>query len=339
MKNNNYKALILTDHSHHTNENSLYELAVKLHLHSSIKRVDIASRATLSNAGFFNCILESKLFATQIDESFIFDSENHPLENNIREVAISDYDFVWLRLPPPVHKDCLEYIADRFKNQVVINNPKAIYETGSKEFLMNFQSICPPMKICKTAEEIIEFKKQFPIVLKPFREYGGKGIVKIDGDVVWKQNRQLPFDVFLQEFESDNNTYLGVKYLRNVDKGDKRIIVVNGEILGASLRLPPKNSWICNVSMGGSSNVSEISPEEYQIVDIIDPVLSKMGIVMYGVDTLVGDNGKRVLSEINTTSIGGLPQIARLKGKPLVEKAIDLILAYFEENAKSKTNI
>ena len=122
--------------------------------------------------------------------------------------------------------------------------------------------------------------------------------------------------------------YLAVKYLKNVKKGDKRIVVIDGVIMGASLRLPPEDSWICNVSMGGSSNYSEVLPEEIEIVNAINPLLSAKGIVMYGVDTLVDDNNRRILSEINTTSIGGLPQIAKLSNKPMVERGIDLIVKY-----------
>ena len=81
--------------------------------------------------------------------------------------------------------------------------------------------------------------------------------------------------------------------------------------------------------MGGSSNRTEVEPEEEAIIKLINPILTQRGIVMYGVDTLVGDDGKRVLSEINTTSIGGLPQIAAMQQEPLVEKAIDLIWKYF----------
>ena len=102
--------------------------------------------------------------------------------------------------------------------------------------------------------------------------------------------------------------------------------------MGASLRLPAKESWLCNVAMGGTSNFSEADEDELEIVRRVNPILSKMGIVMYGLDTLVDDDGKRVLSEINTTSIGGLPQIAKMTQQPLVEKAIDLIWAYFLTN-------
>jgi len=86
--------------------------------------------------------------------------------------------------------------------------------------------------------------------------------------------------------------------------------------------------------LGGTSNAAEIEPEEEEIVKLVDPVLSKLGIVMYGVDTLVGDDGKRVLSEINTTSIGGLPQIAAMRNEPLLEKAIELILKYCNKKIK-----
>ncbi len=190
------------------------------------------------------------------------------------------------------------------------------------------------MRICTSLENITAFKEQFPIVLKPFREYGGKGIVRIDGNKVWDGKTQLTFEDFKSKLESQPIEYLAVKFLKNVTKGDKRIVAVNGKIMGASLRLPPENSWLCNVAMGGSSNLTEVDDDEIEIIKTLNPVLSKMGIVMYGVDTLVGDHGKRVLSEINTTSIGGLPQIAKLTGKPLVKEATDLIWNYVAKNLK-----
>jgi len=79
--------------------------------------------------------------------------------------------------------------------------------------------------------------------------------------------------------------------------------------------------------------LAEVDPDEQFIVDSINPVMAKMGIVMYGIDTLKGNHGKRVLSEINATSIGGLPQIAAQSGKPLVQEAIALIWSYIINNA------
>ncbi len=324
-----YKVLILTDHTGHSKENSLYGLVEKMLLHSMTQKIDIASRGNAINQDFFNQVAEAKLWIKQADENFAFSENGQPISESLTIATITDYDLVWLRMPPPLGKPFLDFLETVFEGKVIINHPKGIHETGSKEFLVNFQSCCPPMKICRTKAAIIEFKSRFPIVLKPFREYGGKGIVKITGDEVSLGKEIIPFNTFIESLPEDEIEYLGVKFLKNVAQGDKRIIVVNGKIMGASLRLPPKDSWLCNVSMGGKAVTAEVDETERKIVATINPILSKMGIVMYGVDTLVGDDGQRILSEINTTSIGGLPQMAIQQNQPLVKEAIDLIWQFF----------
>ncbi len=326
------KVLILTDHSMHSSENSLYALAREMYLHSKTDSVDVASRATDLNVSFFKG-QSSDLYATSIDHNFYFDEEEHPLDLSYSKVSLSDYNLVWLRLPPPLTKYFLDFLSNTFHHgQVVINNPLTIYETGSKEFLINFESLCPPMKVCKTKEDIVSMLDQFPIVLKPFREYGGKGIVKLDKEFAEFNGNKVSTQDFLENLPNEDVEYLAVQFLKNVNQGDKRIIVVNGQVMGASLRLPSKDSWLCNISMGGRSVEATVTDEEIEIVKCVDKLLSQKGIVMYGIDTLVNDHGKRVLSEINTTSIGGLPQIANLRKEPLVATAIDLIVQYCETN-------
>jgi glutathione synthase len=322
-----YKLLVFTDHTNHTAENSLYPLLKKTRLNTLCARVDVVSKGNDVNNSFFLDYEPSQIWATSVTDSFEFSQTGFWFKKDIRQVNITDYDFIWLRMRPPLSKQFLKFLAKVAPNQVIVNNPESIYITGSKEFLVNFPQICPPMKICRTVEDIIEFKNQYPIVLKPFREYGGKGIVRIDGEKVWEENDETTFDLFLDKLKKEKTIdYLGVKFLKNVSQGDKRIVVVDGKILGAALRLPAKDAWLCNVSMGGMAYTATVDEEEIHIVNTINPVLSKMGIVMYGVDTLVDDDGKRVLSEINTTSIGGLPQISRMLNQPLEAEAVDLIL-------------
>jgi len=331
MKKSKRNVLILTDHQNHSSENSLYALATAMVSHSITQKVDVVSRANVENKPFFDCVKGSAIHGTSITEDFKYAQEDHPLSKPTQLIRIRDYDLIWLRLPPPLSTRFLNSMDSIFKDAVIINNPSGIIKTGSKQFLLNFKNVCPPMKVCSSLSDIISFKNEFPIVLKPFREYGGRGIMKIDGDNVSVGNMLISFEEFTKQFEKNPTEYLAVKYLKNVGKGDKRIVVVNGEILGASLRLPAKGSWICNVAMGGTSNIADVDEEELTIVNTINPVLSRLGIVMYGLDTLVGDDGKRVLSEINTTSIGGLPQIAKLRKLPLVERAIELIWDYYEQ--------
>ncbi len=334
MSTQKYKVLILTDHSNHSSENSLYDLTNKMLLHPKTASIDIASRGNKLNARFFNADSADKLQVTPISDSLFFSKASHPLSQNLRSIRVNQYDLIWLRMPPPLDKSFLNFVEAIFPRAIIINKPSAIYETGSKEYLTNFSHLCPPMKVCETLDDIIAFKNQFPIVLKPAREYGGKGIVRINGNLVSRGNKDETFESFSNHFKSHPTKYIAVKYLKNVSAGDKRIIVVNGEIMGASLRLPPEDSWICNVAMGGTAQISEVDEYEEEIIRQINPNLTKNGILMYGLDTLVGDDGHRVLSEINTTSIGGLPQMAAYLNKPLVEKAIDLIWDYFEKNKK-----
>ena len=323
--------LVLTDHSNHSKENSLYPLVQAMRVHPSCEQVDVATRGNELNNFFFEKLINKPLFVNKVDENFTFFPSGRAFKEKIRRENVANYDVVWLRMPPPLPEEFLGFLNIEFPRTLFINNPSGIHETGSKQFLLKFPELCPPIQACYGIGDIIQLKEQFPIVLKPFREYGGKGIVRIDGNRVWEGKTEKTFTEFTQQIKGKSIAYLGVKFLKNVGMGDKRIVVVDGQIMGASLRLPAKDSWLCNVSMGGSSNPAQVTPEEVAIIQEINPILSEMGIVMYGVDTLVGDDGKRVLSEINTTSIGGLPQIARMQGQPLVKQAAGLLWNYIHQ--------
>ncbi len=334
-----FKLLVLTDHSNHSQENSLYPLVLSMRKHPRCAQIDVATRGNEINDFFFKQHNAKGLFVHTVGKDFKYLPNGMAFKAKVRKAFVKDYEVIWLRMPPPLSRNFLEFLTDEFPNQLIINNPLGIYETGTKSFLINFPDCCPPMAICESIKDIKQFKARFPIVLKPFRDYGGNGIVRIDGDTVWDGTKKKTFGQFVKQLEGKAINYLGVKFLKNVGQGDKRIIVVNGNIMGASLRLPAKGSWMCNVAQGGSSNRATVAPEEIEIIQKIDPVLAKMGIVMYGIDTLVGDDGKRVLSEINTTSIGGLPQIAQMQGKPLVKPATDLIWDYIIQQIDAKNAV
>lgn len=333
-----HRLLILTDHRGHSQENALYALARAMQARQQAGTVSVATRGDADNDPFFSGQSPEQLYATEVDRNFWFRNVETAFAERRRAIQVRDYDLIWLRLPPPLGLPFVEFLERSFPNTVIINDPRGIYKTGSKAFLTRFPELCPPMAICRSVEDIVALKTQFPIVLKPLREYGGRGIVRVQGDQVWAGQNQISFDAFAEQLAGQPVEYLGVKYLKNVDQGDKRIVVVDGRIMGASLRLPRSGSWICNVAMGGTSHPGNVEEAERNIVATIDPVLREMGIVMYGVDTLVGDDGQRVLSEINTTSIGGLPQIAAASGLPLVEDAADLLWSYLIKEKNHKLN-
>ena len=326
-----FKVLVLTDHSGHTTENALYALAKAMYHHPRCAQMDVATVANPQNNHFFSGQLSKSIYASPVDESFQFSEDGRAYKRKLRRVLVRSYDVIWLRMPPPLSEKFVQFLKNEYPSILFVNDPKGIYDSGSKAFLMNFQEWCPPMRICSDWSAIANAAQEQSIILKPFRDYGGKGIIRIHNGRVEAGKESMNLEAFAVHYNNDPKPYLAVKFLKNVKQGDKRIIVVNGEIMGASLRMPPEGSWLCNVSQGGTSMGATVDDRERAIVAAVNPILQKMGIAMYGLDTLVGDDGRRVLSEINTTSIGGLPQIAEQLGKPRVKEAADLMWQFITQ--------
>ncbi len=324
----NFNMLVLTDHSGHSSENSIYALVNELKAHPFCKSIDVASRGISQNHPFFYELSEQKVFVSRVGSTFEFRQDGSCFTQNLSEADLSDYDTILMRLPHPVSDDFLRFLMKIFPEKAIVNRPSGIIETSNKSFLLNFPKFTPPSRLIRSVAEIESFKSQFAIVLKPLRSYGGAGIVKIDGETAWEGDVEIPFSAFKEKLKGKPIEFLGMKYLKNVQAGDKRIIVCNKEVLGASLRYPAKNSWLCNVAQGGSASIAYPDDNEKKIAQHISEVLFEKGIILFGFDTLLGDDGKRKLSEINTLSIGGLPQIGALAGKPVVKTIANLLWEY-----------
>lgn len=327
-----YSIIVLTDHSNHSKENSLYALVNEFLHNERISNVHVASRAIRDNHSFFENPLGQPLHATSAKYPLAF-SENGTFFDHPVQIDVSSFDLVLLRLPHPVSDHFLLSLKELFNNTLIINDPKGIIKTSIKTILLNYQDICPPMKVCTSIDDVISFSGEFECVLKPLKDYGGKGIVKISGNTT---DDGIQLHDTLQYMESirtriEKEGMLAVKFLRNVDQGDKRTIVVGGEIMASSLRLPAKGKWLCNVSQGGISENAAPTNEEYSIVERIRTDMKENGIHIYGIDTLVNDEGIRILSEINTLSVGGFPQAQAQTGKPIIKFTINSIINLTDE--------
>lgn len=333
---NKFKLLVLTDHSTHSKENSLYALLKALAAHPACEHIDVASRGNTMNAGFFYSFFDTRPFVNRVGADFAYSTDGRCFSENLRRTTLREYDVIYTRLPHPTPDDFWPFLRTHFPESRIFNRPSGIERSSSKGFLLEVPELCPPIKLCQTPEDILEFKAQFPIVLKPLRGYGGVGIMKIDGDRAWIGTEEINLEAFLESLRTNPREYLGMKYLKNVKQGDKRVVVINGHIYGAALRLPSADSWLCNNSQGGSSIVAKADAEEIFIAKQLSTVLSKMGVIFFGFDTLVDDNGKRVLSEINTMSIGGIVQIDQASEEPLLEKAANWIWDYVKNDIYEK---
>lgn len=325
-----YRVLVLTDHRGHSAENSIYALLRAMKQSEHCASVDIASRGLAVNDAFFYHKEANQLFVSQVSEIFTFDASGAAFLYQLRRASTTDYDLVFLRLPRPLSDDFLAWLPSVFPSQAMVNHPNGILTTSTKAFLLNFPELCPPMKLCYTLEDVWTQATQRSIVLKPLKEYGGRGLLKIAKEQVDDGDQSYPLSEYRVELAArlEEGPLLAMSFLKNVSQGDKRIIVVDGEIMAASLRLPPAGGWLCNVSRGGVSVATEVTPEEEHIIRTISPRLREEGVLVFGADTLTNDQGKRVLSEINTLSIGGFPQAEAQSGRPIIPLTIDKIFKY-----------
>ncbi|WCL81756.1 glutathione synthetase [Saprospira sp. CCB-QB6] len=318
-----YKILILTDPSRHSATNSLYGLAKTLRQHPKVAAVHVASRALAQNAPFFYQMSSQQLQLAEVKADFAFQEDQSCFAPSFSG-QLSDYDFIFLRLPRPLADGFLEWLGQIFPEERIINRPSGILQTSSKAFLLEIAEHCPPMARIRSLAELEAFKARFPIVLKPLLNYGGQGVLRILDDYVWEGNNKQPYTEWAsQQKELD---YLGMQYLERVAEGDKRIVVCNGQVITAAIRFPAKDSWMCNVAQGGHAEASQVSPEEEAMVAALHPILQEKGILLYGLDTLMGTDGKRLLSELNTLSIGGIAPA----GEAALQASIEGLIHYFD---------
>ena len=330
-----YRLLVITDHHTHGKGESIYELLRTMADFPESKEIYLATRGNLDNNAFFTDFDVPTIYAKRVDEDLKYTKDGLWYSNN-ELVVISDFDILFLRLDRPLTDEQLLRVERNYSDLLIINSPSGIIETGSKRFLLNFSDLCPEIAICHSIDDVERQLNRFPIVLKPIHGYGGVGLIRIENDCVFVEDKQFArkegmelVDKYLQH----SGSMLSMRYLKNVTKGDKRVVVVGGEIQGATLRLPAKGSWLCNLKQGGSAAFADVDESEREIAKTISPFLRNQGVLIFGFDTLVDDNGKRRLSEINTLNVGGLLQAQEFSGIPVIKNSSKAIWDYIKENA------
>ena len=303
------KLLVLTDAGTHGEYESIYELLRELNRRVECKSIFVVSRHTTENQEWFLRFDSEILYGKYVDEDYYFDQELSWYASK-SPLSILEFDYVLLRLDRPLTNRNLFSLSSRLKHTVILNDPRGIVKTSSKEYLLKLPELTPPIGIVESIEQIRELNKQFGIVLKPLEGYGGKGLIKIDNNEIYRETSRINSIDELNQLLTEGK-YLWMKYLKNVTKGDKRIIVAGGKVVGAVLKLPANSSWLCNLAQGGSIQTAKVEEKEYEIIESLTPHLDKEGVCIYGLDTLVDDSGERILSEINTLNPGGITQMKK----------------------------
>jgi glutathione synthase len=324
-----YDILVLTDHRLHSAENSVYALSAALLAHPLVNSVDIASRGLEENAMFFDGHTNAVLSVIPAVSRMTYRRGRNLLESSASEAELADYDFVFLRLPPPIPVRLFRSLPEAMPEDHIVNEPSGIIRTASKAFLLEVAELCPPMHMIRKRSDALDFLGPYnAIVLKPLYGYAGNGVVKFTKEHAEMSNGNRLFHrIFFKEWSPP---YIGMQFLDNVAEGDKRTIVVNNKIMGSALRKPTGGKWTCNIANGGVASHAIPDATDHKIATRLSTELGKQGILIFGFDTLMNNDGQRVLSEVNTMSIGGLKQIRDAEEKPILKEVVSEVMQHLD---------
>ena len=219
----------------------------------------------------------------------------------------TDVDVILMRQDPPFDMNyitlchLLELISDQ---TLVVNDPAFVRGSPEKLFPLRYPDIMPPTLISRDVAAITAFRETHKdIILKPLYGMGGAGVFRLKpGD----SNFASLIEMF---FGASREPVIAQAFLPDVSEGDKRIILIDGEAVGAINRRPEAGQTRSNMAVGGTAEKTELTDSDIAICKTIGPELKRRGQVLVGID-VIGDK----LTEVNVTSPTGLQEVKRFSG-------------------------
>ena len=213
-----------------------------------------------------------------------------------QNLELTNCKFILIRQDPPFNLEYISttYILETIKNKVkIINDPTSIRNISEKLYSAKYQKFMPKTIFTQNIEEIKKFIKiNKKVILKPIHGFGGNDI-----HLLYRFNSKL-----IKSFIKKHNFIMCQKYLSKVNKGDKRVFIINGKIVGAISRIPKKGSFLTNLSKGGKAINTMLTSYEKKISNKIGIDLKKDNIFFAGIDFI----DQKLNGDINVTSPTGL---------------------------------
>jgi len=233
---------------------------------------------------------------------------------------LSEMDVVLLRQDPPFDMNYITttHILERIHPRtLVVNDPAWVRNSPEKIFVTEFPDLMPETLITKDAQEVAAFRKAHgDIIVKPLYGNGGAGIFHLhEAD----RNLASLLEMFTQMFREP---FIVQRYLKDVRKGDKRIILIDGEPVGAINRVPADYESRSNMHVGGRAEKIGLTDRDLEICARIGPALKARGFILVGID-VIGD----WMTEINVTSPTGVREVKRFGGADIAALFWDAVEA------------
>ena len=219
----------------------------------------------------------------------------------------NDIDVVWMRQDPPFDMAYITaaHLLERLKGKtLVVNDPEWVRSCPEKIVPLDYPDLMPETLITRHKPAIDTFRaKHKNIILKPLFGNGGAGVFLVKQD---DSNYSSLIEMFM---ESSREPFIAQAFLKDVSKGDKRIIIIDGVAVGAINRVPQKGETRSNMHVGGTAVPTELTADDIRICDAIGPMLKERGQILVGID-VIGDK----MTEINITSPTGVQELKRFSG-------------------------
>lgn len=232
---------------------------------------------------------------------------NHSTLGDWEDLDLRTVDVVLMRQDPPFDMAYITatHILDHIHpDTLVVNNPSEVRNAPEKLFVTHFEGLLPPTLITADIDRIRAFREEHgDIIVKPLFGNGGAGVFRIQPN---DENLGSLVELFTQY---SREPLIAQRYLPAVRQGDKRIILVDGEPVGAINRVPAQGEARSNMHVGGRPEKTGLTDREQEICAAIGPELKRRGLIFVGID-VIGD----YLTEINVTSPTGLQEIDRFDG-------------------------
>ncbi len=245
---------------------------------------------------------------------------DHAILGEMREVDLAEFDVVWLRQDPPFDMFYITttHLLDRLApGTLVVNDPFWVRNYPEKLLVLDFPDLTPPTTIARDLDTIRDFKDRHgDVILKPLYGNGGAGVFKLTADDRNLSSLHELFTGFSRE------PLIVQKFLPDVSAGDKRVILIDGEPIGAINRVPAAGETRSNMHVGGRPEKIALSDRDREICAAIGPLLREKGQVFVGIDVI-----GTYLTEINVTSPTGIQELERFDGINVAERIWEVIEA------------
>jgi glutathione synthase len=245
---------------------------------------------------------------------------DHYALSDPRALDLATRDVVLLRQDPPFDMAYITstHLLERIHPRtLVVNDPAHVRNAPEKIWVLDFLDLMPPTLVTRSLQDVQEFRAQYEdIILKPLYGNGGASVFRIRPD---DSNLGSLVELFQTVFREP---FMVQQYRPEVRNGDKRIILVDGEVAGAINRVPAEGETRSNLHVGGTARPTELTAREREICDRLGPELKKRGLIFTGID-VIGD----YLTEINVTSPTGIRQVKAFGGNDIAAMIWDAVEA------------